>query len=37
MKNDFIFMGIYLTEDNVLMNTKYIVSWNKTKNQQFEI
>ena len=37
MKNNFIFMGIYLTEDNVLMNKKCIVPWNKTKRQQFEI
>ena len=39
MKNNFILilMGIYLTEENVIMNTKCIVPWNKKKKQQFEI
>ena len=37
MKNNFIFMGIYLTEENVIMNTKCIVPWNKKKKQQSEI
>ena len=33
MKNKFIFMGIYLTEENVIMNIKCIVPWNKKKKQ----
>ena len=37
MKNNFIFMGIYLTEENAVINTKRIVPWNKKKKQQFEI
>ena len=37
MKNNFIFMGTYLTEENVVINTKRIVPWNKKKKQQFEI
>ena len=31
MKNNFTFMGIYLTEENVIMNIKCIVAWNKKK------
>ena len=37
MKNNFTFMGIHLTEENVIMNTECIVPWNKNKKQQFKI
>ena len=38
MKNNFILilMGIYLTEKNVIMNTKCIVPWNKKKNNNLK-
>ena len=36
MKNNFTFMGVHLTEENVIMNTECIVPWNKNKNNNLK-